>query len=127
MGGVLDTFGSRSRRSGGELQRALSSLREGPRLGPPDEVSKGMRGPRRMSGGRGGTHWHERDLGRDLSREVGPAGHATGGMKGVPDREGIGLSTVSRLYPAVQLCDATVWTRPLAWRENPGERRGIPS
>ena len=78
-----------------------------------------------MSGERGGTRWHERDLVRDLSREVGPAGHATGGMKGVPDREG--LSTVSRLYPAVQLRDATVWTRPLAWRKNPEERRGIPS
>ena len=125
MGGVLGASGSRPRRPGGGLRRATGSLRGGPRLGPPDEVTKGTRGPRRMSGGRGGTHWHERDSVRDLSREASPAGHATGGMKGVPDREG--LSTVSRLYSAVQPRDATVWTRPLAWRENPEERRGIPS
>ena len=112
MGGVLGASGSRPRWPGGEPRRASSSLREGLRLGPSNGAAEGPRGPRRMSGGRGGTRWHERDLVRDLSREASPAGHATGGIRGVPGREG--LSRVSRLYPAVQPCDATVWTRPLA-------------
>ena len=100
----------------------MSSLREGM---PPGEAAEGPHGPWRMSGERGATRFRGRDWLRDLPREASPAGHATGGMKGVPDREG--LSRVSRLYLAVQPCDATVWTGPLAWRKTRRERRGIPS
>ena len=59
----------------------MGSWRENP---PPGWAVEESAGPGRMSGARGATHCRRRDLLRDLPREVHPAGHAAGGVKGVP-------------------------------------------
>ena len=52
---------------------------------PHGGTAEGPAGPRRMSEARGATRCRGRVWLRDLPREASPAGHATGGMKGVPD------------------------------------------